>query len=30
MRAPVVLDGRNIWRVYGLGKQGFTYMGIGA
>ena len=29
MRAPVVLDGRNIWRSYGLGKQGFTYMGIG-
>jgi UDPglucose 6-dehydrogenase len=29
MRAPIVLDGRNIWRSYGLGKQGFTYMGIG-
>lgn len=29
MGTPVVLDGRNIWRSYGLGKQGFTYMGIG-
>jgi UDPglucose 6-dehydrogenase len=29
MRAPVVLDGRNIWTSYGLAKQGFTYMGIG-
>jgi UDPglucose 6-dehydrogenase len=29
MRAPVVLDGRNIWTSYGLPKQGFMYMGIG-
>lgn len=29
MRAPVVIDGRNIWASYGLPEQGFTYMGIG-
>jgi UDPglucose 6-dehydrogenase len=26
---PVLLDARNIWSTYGLGRQGFTYVGIG-
>jgi len=29
MRSPLVLDGRNIWESYDLGRQGFTYQGIG-
>ncbi|MDD9941481.1 MAG: UDP-glucose/GDP-mannose dehydrogenase family protein [Myxococcales bacterium] len=29
LETPVLLDARNIWDTYGLGKQGFTYLGIG-
>jgi UDPglucose 6-dehydrogenase len=29
MRAPVLLDGRNIWSTYGLRRLGFHYDGIG-
>jgi UDPglucose 6-dehydrogenase len=29
MRTPVILDGRNIWVAYKLGKQGFEYAGVG-
>jgi UDPglucose 6-dehydrogenase len=29
MRAPVIIDGRNIWSSYGLRAQGFSYQGIG-
>ena len=30
MRTPNLVDGRNIWTIYGLTKQGFHYEGIGA
>lgn len=29
MRTPVIVDGRNIWTTYELGKQGFEYDGVG-
>jgi UDPglucose 6-dehydrogenase len=29
LRTPVLIDGRNIWSTYGLGRQGFAYSGIG-
>jgi UDPglucose 6-dehydrogenase len=29
LRAPVLVDGRNIWTSYKLGQQGFSYTGIG-
>jgi UDPglucose 6-dehydrogenase len=29
MRAPVILDGRNIWVTYKLEEQGFDYHGVG-
>jgi UDPglucose 6-dehydrogenase len=29
MRAPVILDGRNIWVTYRLWEQGFQYEGVG-
>jgi hypothetical protein len=30
MRRPLLLDGRNIWSMYSLRKQGFIYESIGA
>jgi UDPglucose 6-dehydrogenase len=30
MRRPLILDGRNIWSMYSLRKQGFLYESIGA
>ncbi|HTU57604.1 MAG TPA: UDP binding domain-containing protein, partial [Polyangiales bacterium] len=29
LKAPVVVDGRNIWSTYNLKSQGFDYRGIG-
>jgi UDPglucose 6-dehydrogenase len=29
LKAPVIVDGRNIWSSYGLTAQGFDYRGIG-
>jgi UDPglucose 6-dehydrogenase len=29
LKAPVLIDGRNIWSTYGLPAQGFQYQGIG-
>ena len=29
MRAPIILDGRNIWVTYKLWEQGFQYAGVG-
>jgi UDPglucose 6-dehydrogenase len=29
LKQPVLIDGRNIWSTYQLGRQGFSYEGIG-
>lgn len=29
LNTPYILDGRNIWATYGLGRQGFHYQGVG-
>jgi UDPglucose 6-dehydrogenase len=29
MRGTLLIDGRNIWATYGVGKLGFEYAGIG-
>jgi UDPglucose 6-dehydrogenase len=29
MKRPLLVDGRNIWSVYPLAEQGFTYVGVG-